>query len=75
MITDLAVIIRNLRASIAECSPHGVARPMWVQDVRDVIDLIERQEAEITAFRAQQWAINTAMIQATIPADEVEVEA
>jgi hypothetical protein len=70
--TDLAVIIRNLRASIAECSPHGVARPMWVQDVWDVIDLIQRQEAELAVFRARQWRKETTEIVEKIASVEVE---
>lgn len=55
MISDLTtinidILLRKMRESIAGCSPHGVARPMWVGDMNDLIRLIEWQRAQIEAM-------------------------
>lgn len=51
--SDQTACIRTLRNSIAECSPHGLAKPMWVQEVIDIIELIEEQKAYIEALETR----------------------
>jgi hypothetical protein len=65
------VVLQKLKQNLREAK-GGAFVTMPTARLSMAIRLIEQQEAELANFRAQQWAINTAMIQATIPS---EVEA